>query len=518
LGCSLQYAAIDDRFARRAVWLPVAILAPFVLLLACAYPHGDDFCFGAMWRDGGLIEMMRELYQTFQGRLFSFAATVLPFVAHDRLGADLLVVFRAFCAAALAATIALALWTGQAAFARCSPSVRLLLAFMLAAVLVAGSPQPEDLFYWATGIGFYTIAALFSLWLMVWLNRQGERGALLLPYAVVLLMMGAFLIAMATEISGPVLAVIVLASWLTRGLTPGAPRQPVAHLLMLTAIAAGIAVIVLSPGNAARMRVMGTDQGVGLRMLVALPLTLVDLAQFLVRRLTNPALIGFVIMLILAVPPRERGQSYISDSIPPLKGEGGGNAAPTRPAEATLRPATLPLRGRDLHLVAWLPLIAAMIAIYGSLWIGEVATGRLLEQRALDYLHFILVGGLTLTAPAASAAFGERLRAAARRLHLDGRRLAIAALLLMLASPHVLQAARILPHTLALHRSVEARFTLLGGGDRLSGASGRDVVLPAVPDVSWFGDPAGSGPDAWTNQCMARYVGARSVRIAAPAP
>jgi hypothetical protein len=485
----VKSAAIDDRFARRAVWLPVAILAPFVVLLACAYPHGDDFCFGATWRDRGLIEMMRELYQSFQGRLFSFAATIVPFVAHDRLGVDLLVAFRVFCAAALAATIALALWTGQTAFPRCSPSVRLLLGFMLAAVLVAGGPQPEDLFYWATGIGFYTIAAVFSLWLMVWLHGEDETWAPLRPHAVPLLMMAAFPIAMATEISGPVLAVIVLASWLARWLIPGAPRQPVAHLLMLCAIAAGIAVVVLAPGNAVRMRVMGTDQGVALRMLVGLPLAAADLGQFLVRRLTNPALIGFVIMLIIAMPPRERG---------------AGPAARTH--LVALLPAWLP---------AWLPLIAAMIAIYGSLWIGQVATGRLLEQRALNYLHFILVGGLTLTAPAASAVFGERLQVAARRFHLGGRRLAVAALLLMLASPHVLQAARILPQALALHRSVEARFALLGGGDRSSGASERDVVLPAVPDVSWFGDPAASGPDAWTNQCMARYVGVGSVRIAA---
>jgi hypothetical protein len=94
-----------------------------------------------------------------------------------------------------------------------------------------------------------------------------------------------------------------------------------------------------------------------------------------------------------------------------------------------------------------LPLATAMIAIYGSLWIGHVATGRLLEQRALNYLHFVLVAGLSLTAIAASAIHGERFWAVigARWPSLDGPKLAVAALLLMLATPAFLQAVRILP-------------------------------------------------------------------------
>ena len=135
-----EHAGIDDRFAGRAVWLPILILGPFVILLFCASPHSDDICFAATWRDVGLMEMVRGLYLTFQGRIFSFVAAIVPFWIHGTLGGDLLVDFRAFCAAALGATLALALWACNALLPTASRSIRLFSGLMLAAVLVAGSP------------------------------------------------------------------------------------------------------------------------------------------------------------------------------------------------------------------------------------------------------------------------------------------------------------------------------------------------------------------------------------------
>ena len=480
---------IDDRFAWRAVWVPILIIGPFVILLLCAVPHADDFCFAATWRDVGLVEMVRGLYETFQGRLFSFVATLVPFYIHYGLGGGLLLDYRAFCAAALGATLALALWSCNALLPTCSKPLRLFLGVTLAAVLVAGSPEPEDLIYWATGIGFYTISALVSLWMMIWLHCQAADRKPLRPLAVVLLAAAGMLIATATEISGPILLVIVLSSLLQRSLVPDAPRQPLAHAVILCAIAVGIAVVVLSPGNAIRMRVMGTDQGVALRALTGLPMAVAHLAQFLVRRLTNPALLAWLVLLMLVAPPDDR---RLPDVPPAFR-----------------------------RLLVWLPLAIAMTAIYGSLWIGHVATGRLLEQRALNYLHFVLLGGLSVSAIAVSAVYGKRFRGivAARWPRFEGRELALAALLLMLATPHFLQAVRILPHVGPLHRLAQERFAELGDG-KAPGApiSDRTLLLPpsSVENVAWFGDPVSDNPDAWWNGCVARFAGVRSVEIARP--
>src|SRR6202035_5529498 len=116
---------------------------------------------------------------------------------------------------------------------------------------------------------------------------------------------------------------------------------------------------------------MGTDQGMALRALTGLPMGVAHVAQFLFRRLTNPALLAWLIFLVFVLPAYDR------------------------------RPQDTPILF-SRAVIVWLPLGTAMIAIYGSLWIGHVATGRLLEQRALDYLHFVLVGGLSLTAIAAA--------------------------------------------------------------------------------------------------------------------
>jgi hypothetical protein len=484
-----ERGGIDDRFARRAALLPILIVGPFVILLACTFPHADDFCFAASWRDLGLVEMLRGLYQTFEGRLFSFAVEIVPFAIQYALGGDLLLIYRAFCAVTLGATIMLALWAGNALFPAVSSSIRILLGLMLAVVLIAGSPQPEDLFYWLGTIGFYAIPALLSLWMLIWLHGEADRSAPLSPLAVLLLAAAGMPVATATEISGPVLIAIVLGSYLHRCLLPKAPRQTLAHALILGAIAIGIAIVVLAPGNAARLHVMGTDQDLGLRAVTGLPMAVARVAQFLVRRLTNPALVAWLIVLVLVVPAHDRV------------------------------PRGLPPAAR--RALVWLPLATAMIAIYGSLWIGQVATGKLLEQRGLNFLHFVLVGGLSLTAIAAGAAPGERLwgMIAARWPSLDRTKLAAAALLLMLVTPHFLQAVRILPDVGPLRRLAEERFAQLGDG-KVPGAPilDRTLVLPAasIPNTPWFADPVSTDPDSWTNACVARYAGVRAVEIAPP--
>jgi hypothetical protein len=107
----------------------------------------------------------------------------------------------------------------------------------------------------------------------------------------------------------------------------------------------------------------------------------------------------------------------------------------------------------------------------------------------------------------------------ARWPNLEPRQLAVAALLLMLATPHFLRAVQILPHVVPLHRLIESRFAQFGNG-RIPGApiDDRELVLPppSTGDTAWFGDPVSSDPDQWTNGCVAHYVGVRWVRTALP--
>jgi Family of unknown function (DUF6056) len=479
---------VDEQLARRAIWLPIGMLGCFVILLFCAIPHSDDLCFAAGWRDQGLVKMLAYLYQNIQGRLVAPPLVVIPFMAHYVLGGDLLIIFRIFCATALAATVGVALFASRVLLPGFPSSLRLLTGLLLAVVLVAGSPQPEDIFYWANGIGNYTFAAVFLLWAMFWLYRRADQKARLGGPAVATLMAGGLMVAMTTEISGPELLVIVLASMLQRRLVPGTPRQPLAHVLILGATAIGVAIVVLAPGNAGRMHQMGSDHDLAWRAMMGGPMGIAYTGQFLFRRLTNPAMIAWLAFLVLAVPARLDGA-----------------ASPARPA-----------------WLVWLPLAAAMIAIYGSLYIGYVATADVLPPRALDQLHFILVGGLSLTAVMASPAVGARVwrEIEARWPTLDRRKLAIAALILALATPNFVQAVRTLPHVVPLYRLEQARFAIFGSGKAIGAPiADRELLVPpsSTSNTAWFSDPVSSVADDWVNGCVAQFVGVRWVRIA-PSP
>ena len=474
--------------ARLALLVPALVLAPFVVLVAYAFPQQDDFCFGSVWQDQGFVGTLAFFYRGFVGRLFSNSVIMMPFVLHQRLGIDLLLAYRLVCAAVLIATLAVALWVGATLLERASRPMRLFLGLALAVALIAGNPAPNDLFYWVSQMGNYSIAAIVSLAVIVALHRAAERRVALRAPVVLALAATGFVIAMATEFSGAVLFVIVLGSLARRWLTPGAPRQVIAHALILAAITAGALVVALAPGNAVRLGMHGLGDGLAGRAVLALPMTLVWLGQFLFQRATSPALLAWVIAVALATWAHDRQPG----------------AAPVVPKPA---------------LLVWLPLAMALVAIYAALWIGQLGLGGLLPPRARGHLHFVLVGGLTLTTGAATRAYGERwhARIAARWPQLSARHAAVLMLLLMAAAPHFLSAAYALGWQAGpLARSVEDRFARLGPGRTPGGPiADRELVLPPIeprPYPVFTGDIQ-RDPKHWTNDCLARYAGVRAVRL-----
>ena len=359
---------------------------------------------------------------------------------------------------------------------------------MLAVVLIAGSPQPEDLFYWLGTIGFYAIPALLSLWMLVWLHGEADRSAPLSPLAVLLLAAAGMTVATATEISGPVLIAIVLGSYLHRCLLPKAPRQTLAHALILGAIAIGIAIVVLAPGNAARLHVMGTDQDLGLRAVTGLPMAVARVAQFLVRRLTNPALVAWLIVLVLVVPAHDRAPR----DLPPVTSPGARLAA------------ALDRDDRDLRIAVDRSVATAVVGAAG-LELFAFRAGRRLE---LDRNR----GG---------AAPGERLwgMIAARWPSLDRTRLAAGSL-----AAHARDDGTPPGRADLLGRrpaaSAGGRTFRPARRRQVPGAPVLDRILlqPAasITNTPWFADPVSTDPDSWTNACVARYAGVGAVEIAPP--
>jgi hypothetical protein len=293
------------------------------------------------------------------------------------------------------------------------------------------------------------------------------------------------LVATTSEFAGLALNLLVASFCAQRWMTPGAPRQYARLGLVIVVIAAGTLVVLLAPGNAVRLDVLRVDDPMILRAFVAIPPTLQDVALFLFRRLTNPALIGTMAILALA-------------------------------AFGSPRPLLAPV-SRPALFVA-IPLAAALIAIAAGLWMGRMATGQMLQQRAQNQLHFILVASMASSIVLAARIGGRgRLAAVMKRLRLhDVRVAAVACLCLMLVAPQFLIAADILIfHSLQISSSISDRFARIGPG-RAPGAPilERELVLPRLPvSTAFFGEGLSEDPKFWVNGVLARYIGVRSVRV-----
>jgi Family of unknown function (DUF6056) len=477
-----------DRLARRTIWLPILMLAPFVLVIACASPHLDDFCFGSAFIDRGMFGALADYFRTLGGRLSGYSGIMAPFMLQYAAGIDVLSAFRITCALVLGAIVAVGVWGGGRMSPEGSPAVRLLVGGLFAVALVAGGPAPEDVLYWGTGFGPYAIPATATLWLMLCLYDAAARGRTLGGPLVALLVGAGVLGATGSEFSGPILLVVTAGSFAQRCLTQGAPRQTAAHLLIAAAIVLGTLIVVLAPGNAVRFHLYPSDRSLTLRFLIAWPMGAADLATFLFRRLTNPAMIAFLAILAMATATCDR----------------------LRPVEPAAR------------LVPWLPLLSAVLGVFGAFVIYEFAIGRYMEARGLEHLHFVLAGGLALTTVAVVRTHAARIAALADRLpsFLTLRNATVAALVLVLITPPFLTAAYVVAWQLAtLNRSVADRFERIGSG-HLPGASAsdRELVLPPIKPAGafFFGETLDPDPANWANICVAIFAGVRAVRVSEP--
>ncbi|MBL8837742.1 MAG: hypothetical protein JNL66_15940 [Alphaproteobacteria bacterium] len=466
----------------RWAWLvPAVAVAPFLVLLPLAFPQVDDFCFGGLWQEHGLVGMLALFYRTFVGRLFANTVIALPFIGAEWSGISLLTAYRLLCGLVFGGVAVLAFWTVRTVFPRARGAERLFLGLALLAAMAGGSPSPNDLYFWVSQIGNYTIAAAAAFAIMVALWVRAERGAALPPALVAVIAVVGFVTAMATEMSGAVLFVVVCGAFVRRWLEPAAPRQPVAHFVILAALVAGAVIVAVAPGNAARMSVYGQSQGLVVGAFTSIPMTVVRLLNHLYLRAVSPALVAWPVIVALATAYYDRG------------------AAPSRPAWP----------------VVWLPLATAIAATAAALWIGQIGMGQFLPPRARGHLHFILLAGLTMTTAAATRAYGDQVRrwAVARWPVLTCRRVAVAALVLIVLAPNAIHAAwTATVRRPSLAAAIDARFAALEAGR----GQGAPLVLPALPP-GWpvvIGD-IGEAADHWPNACLARFYRLPSVRIGA---
>jgi hypothetical protein len=361
---------------------------------------------------------------------------------------------------------------------------RLLLGVLLAAALIVGAPAPEGLIFYFVEASFYAIPSIAALLAAVWLFWAASAGSRIGPIQLGVLSVVALFVALSLEFGGVAFVILVGASFVLRLFILNCPRQYAVHAILAGISALGTLVVLLAPGNAIRLSAMGIHESILVRAISTIPSTAFDVAIFLFRRLTNPALMATMVILSFVASQTAR------------------QLRSTRPA-----------------IVIFSPLVAALAVITIGLWTGRVATGEMLVQRAQNELHFVLVAALALTivfAARSSLGYSFVGSTISKLAFRDARTALVALSFLMLLTPKFLTATRILLVDFADSSAATAnRFALIE--DQLASAvrtNKKDVVLPRLSQANaFFQETLREDPHYWVNEELARYMGASSVRI-----
>lgn len=403
------------RWAKAAAWVCVPLLLagllPLVLLIAHAVPQADDFAYGALARDHGLLGGMAEMYVRWSGRFLISLLIMLPTALADRLGVGLVTVTQLGGLAMLALIAGLALFTARLVIPKAAGWPAGLGGLLFLYVLLANARSVRDTLYWVPGFAPYALPAMIGAFLYAWLHRAAARGRRLAPGHLLWLCPLLAGTAGANEFTGPALAIIVAASYALRaGLGGGRPPQPLFHLALVLAALAGTAVVLAAPGNDVRVAQQSAG-GAPLETLVWGPIYFLN---YLALRVDSPGLAGWLLLVALAV--RSAGDRADSRAAAP---------SPTAP------------------LLVWMPL--AVFVAYGLLAFcaGVYGLGSLLPGRAQNQVHLTLMVLTSLAVAEAARTYGPALSAwrRARAPWLDRRRLAAIAILLIALSPQTYRAA-----------------------------------------------------------------------------
>lgn len=467
--------------AASALTVAVAIALTFF-----AHPMGDDFCNGADARDMGLLAAVWDEYTGWGGRWSAHTVVV---------GFPTLVDYTRFYAVGLLAVMAVSVLAARFLVGSLPPlGERPRLAWTLALGLVvlhwSGMPHPGQSVYWFEGAATYSLNVWGALVVVGGLLRLPPESSARRHAATAALALLSVLVGAAHELFALVLLGALCAGfgvcWLWRD-----PRRT-AWGLCIAACAAGLASVMLAPGNAVRTETFPQGQSV--------PRALVATVAMWWRVVDTPVLHG-----AYAGPYSPFG--WILD----VKLLAATVLFATSSRIHALRPAWL-ARDPRLWRVA-LPLLTLAI-LTGAFLAGGWALGRTLPLRAFNGLYVIFLLGWFLT-----VFVHTRWDASAERHPGTPLLRAASAVLLalgLLLSTNLKHGVRDLAtgRLVALDREMQSRYA---EARQLREAGG--TLLEVSPVAPWPSSYFEHDVDALQppiRACMERFLGVEEVRMVGP--
>ncbi|WP_306320178.1 MULTISPECIES: DUF6056 family protein [unclassified Streptomyces] len=230
--------------------LPLAVFAFAAWTARWVRPGGDDWCFLPVVRDGGLPAMVGKFYLHDNGRIVN-AVLVWAYARFGEAGQ------RWFAPACGVVVLAL-LWAFVAAVVRAARlrvprGVPLLVAAMVTALFLFGSPNTYKTFYWPAAAVSHTLPPVFACAAAVPVLRAAtRRGKVLALLAVVVT--GVALGLLSEETSVVVATALACALLLSGRLFPAARRRflRVCCGAGIASTAIGVLVLYTSPGSVRR--------------------------------------------------------------------------------------------------------------------------------------------------------------------------------------------------------------------------------------------------------------------------
>jgi hypothetical protein len=461
--------------------VPLLFLARLLAVTLYSMPASDDYCLAYLNNVDGFLRATEIWYRTAVGRIVPLILIQLPAALGRVMGLDYFITYVAvligiqLCLIAATLLFARRLWS-QASF----PQI-IFVGTAMSAVALSNVPELRELLYWLPGTACYAVPAAIVLPVFAVFICSAESRSRITPIEAGMLSVGCFVAALCNEFTPVWMLGLILGSVIYRAAFWRDEVQWGVHAVIGASTLAGLAILLLAPGNSVRMGMFPTSGDLGRSVGEAFNYFVTTVKIFARDGRTAVWIIIVLVFTALQPPPARKG-------------------------------------GRERLLLAMLALMFALGCTYLAFFTAEYAMGGPPPPRAQNETTFLLGAGITISAALLVRALQSRglsgLMAFPSKARLAGEAVVAVALGAALIVPLSNSA------TMRLLRSEQVSFRTfwLEGMARhaqLSLAKEDSFVLAALtvlPTVLSAGE-IGELPDRLPNDCIARFYGKKAVVV-----
>ncbi|WP_454625912.1 DUF6056 family protein [Bradyrhizobium cenepequi] len=274
--------------------VPLLFLLRLFLLTLYIGPEHDDFCFAYMNIESGFLKTLSVFYQAIGGRVVPLSLIQLPAAASSSTGIDIFMCYVATMAALELAALASLGFLMSRAWPSASLPQLVCLTAGFGAAIVSAAPSVRDLLYWLPGVACYTVPSMIVIIVLGELVRALENGSRISTPATWAMAAMGFVAAMCNEFTPIWLLIMIVGSLSVRWIWEQ-PLQLKEHAIIAGAIIAGLAIVLVAPGNNVRMGQLPLAGFFFQSLREALVVFLLDLS----RSFREPAIIAWLVVVAL---------------------------------------------------------------------------------------------------------------------------------------------------------------------------------------------------------------------------